>query len=102
MIRHFLKTVGQLADRRTRKVLWRSALLTAIILVVLLVAAWMALDRLIVLENELIDGILEVAGGLAVLVIAMAMFPGLVPVVSGVFLDQAAATEARHYPDLPE
>ncbi len=102
MIRHFLKTVGQLADRRTRKVLWRSAALTAVILVVLLFAASMALDRLFVLENELIDGVLAVAGGLAVFVIAMVMFPGLVRVVSGVFLDEvAAATEARHYPDLP-
>ena len=102
MIRHFLKTVGQLADRRTRKVLWRSAALTAVLLAVLLVAAGMALDRLIVLENELIDGFLAVAGGLAVFVLAMLLFPGLVRVVSAVFLDEvAAATEARHYPDLP-
>ncbi len=35
MIRHFLKTVGQLADRRIRKVLWRSAALTAVLLAVL-------------------------------------------------------------------
>ncbi len=102
MIRHFLKTVGQLADRRTRKLLWRSALLTAVILVVLLVAAWMALDRLIVLENPALDGFVAVAGGLAVFILAMLLFPGLVRVVSAVFLDEvAAATEARHYPDLP-
>ncbi len=35
MIGHFLKTVGQLADRGTRKVLWRSAALTAGLLAVL-------------------------------------------------------------------
>ena len=51
MIKHFLKTVDQLTDRRTRKVLWRSAALTAVLLAVLLVAAGMALERVVVLEN---------------------------------------------------
>ena len=102
MITHFLKALGQLADRRTRKVLWRSVALTALLLAVLLVAAGVALDQLIVLENAFIDTILAVAGGLATFVLAMLLFPGLVRVVSAVFLDEiAAATEARHYPDLP-
>ncbi len=102
MIRHFLKTVGQLADRRTRKVLWRSAALTAGLLAGLLAAAVAALKQLIVLENSVIDEILTAVGGLAVFVLAMLLFPGLVRVVSAVFLDEvAAATEARHYPDLP-
>lgn len=102
MITHFLKALGQLSDRRTRKALWRSVALTAVLLAVLLAAAAAALDRLIALDNPLIDGLVTVVGGLAAFVIAMLLFPGLVPIVSGVFQDQvAAATEARHYPDLP-
>ncbi len=102
MIDHALKAVGQLADPRTRKVLWKSMAVTAALLALVLWLAWLALDGLAPFEIPLLDGLVGLAGVLAASFIAMLVFPATVCVVAGLFLDQvAAACEARHYPNLP-
>ncbi len=102
MIFHLFKALGQLSDRRTRHVLWKSAAVTAILAAGLIAAAGIALDKLAPFEIGLVNGLVTILGGLAVLVIAMVLFPGAVIVVVGLFADEVAdACEARHYPHLP-
>ncbi len=102
MLAAIVKALGQLSDPRTRRVLWRSLILTAGLFAALLAAVWFALIETRLFEIGRIDTVTDVLGGLAAVVLALVLFPGVVGLTLSVFLEEiAGSVEARHYPDLP-
>jgi uncharacterized protein involved in cysteine biosynthesis len=96
------KALTQLSDRRTRRVLWWSVLATAALFTVLLALVWIGLQETRLFELAPLEWITDLVGGLAVVILALILFPGVAGLALSFFLeDVAAAVEARHYPDLP-
>lgn len=104
--------VGQLTDPRMRGVLWMGILGALAIFVVLWAAVWwlmLAIDpsavwglsTLIEWSGDYFDWVASAAFIGAMLVATFLMFPAVVTIVVGLFLDRVAdAVEARHYPDM--
>ena len=95
------RAFGQLGDPAIRRVLW-IAVAAALALIVGLTAgvAWILANVEIAGLAWLTD-VLQWLGGFAALVLSVFLFPGVVGLVSSLFLDQVAeAVEARHYPGL--
>jgi CysZ protein len=106
----FLRSLGQLADPRFRRVLWLGLALS----VALLVAAYAGLLLLIeMLVGETVeiplvgpvsglDTLLSVGSALFMLVLSAFLMVPVAAAFSGLFLDTVAqAVEDRHYPGLP-
>ncbi len=112
MVRYFAMALGQLTDPRMRGVLWLGVLCALAIFVVLWAAVWWlllmfdpsaiwGLSTLIGWFGDYFDWIAGVAFFGAMLVATFLMFPAVVTIVVGLFLERVAdAVEARHYPDL--
>ncbi len=101
MIAALSQAVAQLAEPRLRRPLYKALAAAAALFVLLHTGLWWLLA-----ETALFSGWAERAvdllGGLAALVLSLILFPGVVSLTLGLFLeDAAAAVEARHYPDLP-
>jgi CysZ protein len=72
------------------------------LLVALCLGAALLLSRLHLAGVPWLDTTVEIAGSLAALVLAWALFPAMTMLVLGFFLDRVvAAVERRHYPELP-
>jgi len=72
------------------------------LLVALCLAAALLLSRLHLAGIPWLDTAIEIAGGLATLVLAWALFPAMTMLILGFFLDRVvAAVERRHHPELP-
>lgn len=102
MFNAFSKAISQLNDPNTRKVLWLCIAAALAVFAVL----WLTVGYLLTSTSFFILGWLEwvvdILGGLATLVLTWFLFPAVISVVIGLFLDDiAAAVEARHYPELP-
>lgn len=102
MFNAFSKAISQLNDPRTRKMLWLSIGAALSVFAVL----WLGIGALLASTSFFAIGWLEWAvdllGGVATLVLTWFLFPGVITVVIGLFLDDiGAAVEARHYPELP-
>jgi CysZ protein len=96
------KAFGQLGDPATRRIAWKSLLLTAVVFAVLLALVAWALSHEQVFHQVFLDWVVDVLGGVAALVLSLLLFPGAVLVTLSFFLeDVASRVEARHYPDLP-
>lgn len=96
------KALMQLTDRRTRRVLWWSLLAAAGLFASLLALAWIGLYETRLFALGPLEWIADALGGLAAVVLAVLLFPGVAGLALTLFLeDVAAAVEARHYPDLP-
>lgn len=102
MIAAFFRALGQLTDPPVRRVLWRSIALS-LLLIILLVAGLYALLAAVQVTGLIwLDTTIDVLGGLGALAGAYFLFPAVVGMVAGFFLDAVAdAVEARHYPGLP-
>lgn len=104
--------VGQLADPRMRGVLWMGVLGALAVFTLLWTAVWWllsaldpsavwGLSTLIEWSGDYFDWVASAAFLGAMLVATFLMFPAVVTIVVGLFLDRVAdAVEARHYPDL--
>src|SRR5690348_13414443 len=76
--------------------------LAVALLVALCLGATLLLSRLALAGIPWLDTAIEIAGGLAALVLAWALFPAMTMLILGFFLDRVvAAVERRHYPELP-
>ncbi len=65
-------------------------------------AVWWLLFRTPLTDYAWVDGIIDLLGGLVVLLLAWLLFPATVGTVSSFFLDEVVdRVEARHYPFLP-
>lgn len=95
------RAFGQLGDPAILKILW-IAVAAAVLLTGLLTggAVW-ALTSVEIPGFGWLASLLQVLGGLAAFVISLFLFPGVVGLVSSLFLDQVAeAVERRHFPAL--
>lgn len=102
MIRALLLAIGQLSDPASRRVVWIGVLSAITAFVLLAGGVWWALFHTALTGYAWVDGVLDVLGGLTVLVLAWVLFPATVGMVSSFFLDEVVqAVERRHYPQLP-
>lgn len=102
MVSALIKGIAQLNDRRTQKVLWTSVIAAFAVFALLWVMVGALLGATSFFTFGLLEWLLDLLGGLATLVFTWFLFPAVVSVIIGVFLDDiAAAVEARHFPDLP-
>ncbi len=101
MLGDIAKTAAQLSDPRFLRVVIRSLVISAIFFAVLWLAIGFALGRVQLVEWAWLDRAIDVLGSLAVVGVTLILFPGIVSVTLGFFLeDVAAAVEARYYPGL--
>jgi len=102
MIGALLKSVAQLGDPRVRQSIWISLGLTLTCYIALVAGLWFGLGSIEVVQPAWLDTVIDVAGGGAVIVVALIFFPAVITVFVGLFLEQIAdAVERRHYPALP-
>ncbi|RJF81579.1 hypothetical protein D3877_15690 [Azospirillum cavernae] len=102
MIHALSLAFGQLSDPRTRKVVWIGVFGAVCAYGLLSVALWWALYHTPLTGYDWVDGVLDLLGGLVVLLLAWMLFPATVGTVSSLFLDEVVnRVEARHYPHLP-
>jgi CysZ protein len=94
------RSLNQLADPRVRAVLLKSIGLTIAILAVLLAAIWYGIGQIQVSQRWL-QGVIDVLGVLADILLAWVLFAVVASIVVSFFLDEVAdAVEAKHYPGL--
>ncbi|AWK86115.1 EI24 domain-containing protein [Azospirillum thermophilum] len=102
MIRALILAFNQLTDPRSRRVVWIGVLSAAAAYGLLAAAVWWALFHTPLTGYAWVDWMLDLLGGLVVLVLAWILFPSTVGVLSSFFLDEVLErVEARHYPHLP-
>ncbi|MEQ8319534.1 MAG: EI24 domain-containing protein [Rhodospirillales bacterium] len=101
MIGAFVKGIDQLGDKATRKYLWFSIIAALITFAALWSVIGWVLTETAISSVGWLEGIIDVLGGLATLVLTWFLFPATVSGVIGLFLDQVAeCVENRHYPHL--
>jgi uncharacterized protein involved in cysteine biosynthesis len=102
MIRAFVLSVEQLGDPRIRDSILLSLALTVAVYIGLVAALWYGLGAVEVVDAPWLDTVIDVAGGMTALVVALIFFPAVVTIFVGLFLERIAdAVERRHYPRLP-
>lgn len=102
MIESIVKSLSQLSEPKVLRILVKSLVATVLTLSTLCLLAWSALAATAVVEIPWIDGLIDILGGVAALMLAILLFPAVAALVSGFFLDDIAeAVEARYYPGLP-
>lgn len=99
----FAKAIRQLPAPALRSVVLRSMALAAGIFILLCGALWAAVLRLdLVAGLPWLNTLIDWTGALAVLVLAVILYPAAVSAMIGLFLeDVAGAVERKHYPHLP-
>lgn len=112
MIGYMGRAIAQLSDPRLRRVLWLGVIGALAIFATLWVLVWQLLSWLdpssiwgvsTIMEwfGDYFSWLTGIAYAGAMLVATFMMFPAVVTVIVGLFLDDvAAAVEARHYPEL--
>jgi uncharacterized protein involved in cysteine biosynthesis len=98
----FLKAIGQLRDPAIRRIVWFSLLIAAVIFVLLWAAVGFVFTQTTLFQTGWLEGIVDVLGGLATVVLTWLLFPAVVTLAMGFFLEDVAETvERRYYPLLP-
>jgi len=112
MLTHFSRAVAQLTDPGMRRVLWFGVLGALAVFSVLWATVWWllvnvdpasiwGLSTIIEWTGDLFDWLAGLAFVGTLLVATFLMFPAVVTIVVGLFLDQVAeVVEKRHYPEL--
>lgn len=102
MIRSFSLAIRQLPDPAFRRVLLRALLLATIVFVGLAAVVWFFLAGTDFFTFWLLETIIDVLGGVAVVVVTWLLFPAVASFFVTLFLeDIVGAVEERHYPDDP-
>lgn len=102
MISAFVKGVHQLTDGATRGVVWLALGATIMVFGALWAAVWFLLTHTAFFEAWWINAVVDLLGGLTVLILTWLLFPAVVSGVIAVLLDKVVtAVERRHYPSLP-
>lgn len=97
MLSAFVKALSQLGDPRIRAVALRSVVVASGLYVVLAALLWWGLSL-----APLTLPWVGTLGGVAAFILSLLLFPAVVSLVAGFFVEEiAAAVEARHYPGLP-
>ena len=102
MLGAFFKALTQLREPTFWRVIRNSVLITTATFISLYIAVWLVLSRVSVAETWWIDMLVDVLGGLTVVVLTWFLFPAIVSLVISFFLDRIVdAVEQRYYPQLP-
>ena len=102
MIGAFIKAVGQLSDRATRRVVWISLGLGAAVMAGLWTAIAYMLTSTRLFQSGWLEAAADLLGGAAAVVFTWLLFPAVISAFIGLHVEGIArAVEARHYPDLP-
>jgi uncharacterized protein involved in cysteine biosynthesis len=102
MLLAFSKGISQLNDRATRKVLGLCIGSALAAFAALLWIVGFLLTATVLFSAGWLETVVDLLGGLAALVLTWFLFPGVISVLVGLFLEKIAeAVEARHYPGLP-
>ena len=101
MVSALARAFGQLGDPAIRRVLWIGVAVALALIAGLTSGVVWGLTNVQIPGFAWLTEALQWLGGFAALVLSVFLFPGVVGVVSSLFLDDvAAAVEARHYPAL--
>lgn len=101
MIQALFRALADLGDPRLRRFIWLSIGGAIAVFVLIWVAVWFLLTGTAITQWTWLDTVVDVLGGLAVLIVSVLLFPGVVGLVSSLMLEEvAAAVEARDYPVL--
>jgi CysZ protein len=102
MVPAFLRGLTILKERTFWRVVWHSLLITTAAFIGLYVMVWVVLTQVSVADLWWIDTLVDVLGGLAVLVLTWLLFPAVATVVLSLFIDRiVTAVERQYYPLLP-
>jgi uncharacterized protein involved in cysteine biosynthesis len=102
MLDAFAKAIAQLPDPALKRVLLRSMAGAAGVFALLCGGAWFALVRLNLSDLPLLNTLVDILGVLAILALAVILYPAAVTALIGLFLeDVARAVERKHYPQAP-
>ena len=101
MIRAFELAVAQLGDPRLRAVIWQSLGLSLVLQIAIGALAWWALQRYAHVDVGWLNTLVQWAGGAAVVVLSLMLFPASFGIVVSIFLERIAdIVESTHYPEL--
>jgi len=101
MINAFFKGLAQLSDPRIRKVVWIAIASAGIVFAVLWGGVGTFLGATSVFSIGWLEWVVDLLGGLVTLVLTWFLFPAVIGIVIGLYLeDIAAAAEAQHFPGL--
>jgi uncharacterized protein involved in cysteine biosynthesis len=102
MVSAFSRAVTLLKERAFWRVVWQSILITTVAFIGLYVVVWGVLAHVSIATIWWIDMLVDVVGGLAVLVLTWLLFPAVATLVISLFIDQIiTAVETQYYPLLP-
>jgi CysZ protein len=102
MISALLRALMLLKEPAFWRVVWRSIVLAIAVFISLYAAVWAVLAHVSVAGIWWIDTVIDVLGGLAVLVLTWLLFPAVVTLLISLFIDRIiTAVETRSYPHLP-
>ena len=102
MLVGFIRALGQLTDSRLTRILVRVIVLSMLVFVALGVGLAFLLEWDVLTETPGVKQAMAWLGGIAVIVATFFLFPVVVSVMLGFYLEAiAAVVEARHYPGLP-
>lgn len=112
MVGALFRALGQLSDATFRAIVWRTLAIAVVVFLVLWGLSWWGLDWAGTaladdlsgegFWNDAIEWLVALGGLAGVLVASFLLFPAVMGLVMGEFLEDAAnAVERRHYPDLP-
>lgn len=102
MIVGLFKALAQMNDPRLRRVLWASLGWAFVLHAALYAALGFALQHLPTTDLAWLDTLLRIVSGLGAFLASLWLFPAVVSVILGFYLEQVVATvENRHYPNLP-
>ena len=100
MIRSLRLAFDQLGDPAIQRVIWRSLAITLAALAGLMLVIGLVLSQISVAGLAWLDAVIGVLGGVGAAILAVFLFPAILGLVAGAFLDEVvAAVERRHYPD---
>ncbi len=102
MIDAFVKAIAQLNDSAIQKTVLASAGAALGVFILLWLVIGYLLGNTALFDIGWLETIIDFLGGLATALLTWFLFPGIVSVLIGLFLEKIArAVEARHYPELP-
>jgi CysZ protein len=101
MVSAFMRALADLSAPALRRVLLLGLIIAMACFAVLWTAVAVALGQSTFFTWQPLDWLVHLLGALAVLVLSWLLFPAVVTIVMGFFLDRvAAAVEARNYPGM--
>jgi CysZ protein len=101
MVSAFMRALADLSAPALRRVVWLGLVIAMACFAVLWTAVAVALGQSTFFTWQPLDWLAHLLGALAVLVLSWLLFPAVVTIVMGFFLERvAAAVETRNYPGM--